>query len=550
MKAHTSGFKQNISRFGREIDVKISYTYNEEQIELGSEDINSVSPHYEGSILKSVMKQLDIDSNVEIPTNTLLNFQFGVKVGSLYEYVDYGNYIVKDIEKQEDTNSWRIVCYDKMLYAMKDYETPTINGSTITYPITIKNYISAICSHLGLTFKNASDTFVNYDKTIPQELYLSDTGNSLNFTFRDVLDDLAEVTASTICISDDDKLEIRYLNQTDETIDEEFLKEDNVNFGNLIGPVNTVILTRSGGSDKISISSPSTLSDDEKIAVEIIDNEIMNGNDRADYMAPILSKLLNFEYYVNDISSTGICYLDLCDMYNIKVGSNFYNCVMLNNEVNIEGGIEEIFNTDEILVSGENYKHIGNDDRKVDQAYIIVKKNEGEIEALVSRVGTIERKEGNDYQELLGKFQAVDDAIVDIDDYKTIVRQLQTDTYTKTEIQQIANGTGVNGVKVSAVITTSGMFDEDGMTYEKTNAPTKSTINEIGLNVKNQNDSSVLFAGYIDENNAPQDLLNKYGDYKNQTIVGTDNIIVNNYLNVGTHSRIQNYGNGTGIFWR
>ena len=168
---------------------------------------------------------------------------------------------------------------------------------------------------------------------------------------------------------------------------------------------------------------------------------------------------------------------------------------------------------------------------------------EGTVEIQTGQIEELTREENNNYQELLGKFQAVDESIATIDEIGIAVNQLQTNTYTKTEIQQIANGTGVDGVKVSAVISTSGTFDENGMTYEKTGAKTKTTINEVGVNVKDSSNNSLLFAGYVSSNN--QD----YTDYEGQTIVGTDNIIVKNYLNVGSHSRIQDYEDGTGIFY-
>lgn len=544
MRTHSSGFKENISRLGREIDFKITYTVNGTSYEIEADDLNSASLHYKGAILKSVMRQLDIDTNTSIPLETILTCQFGVKVNGIYEYINLGSFVVYSVEKTEDTNSFNYVCYDRMLYSMKNYET-----MNITYPITIRNYLSAICSHLGITFGSINDNFANYNKEIPNELYLSTDGTSLDYTFRDVLDEIAQATGSTICMNDNDELEVRYINNTNDTIDEEFLNDTNINFGEIFGPVNTVILSRSSG-DKISQSIPSDLADENKNAIEIENNQIMNDNNRADFIPEILNKLYGLEFCINDFASKGIVYYELCDKYNVKIGNITYPCIMFQEEVNVKQGLEEFVVSEAPETSETDYQYMSNDDRKVNQVYIIAKKNEGEINAVVSRVGNIETKEGNDYQELLKKFQPIDNALTDINEYKTAVEQLQTDTYTKTEIQQIANGTGVDGVKVSAVITESGTFDIDGMTYEKTNAPTKSTINEIGLNVKNQNNSSVLFAGYIDENNAPQDLLNKYGDYKNQTIVGTDNIIVNNYLNIGNHSRIQDYGNGTGIFWR
>lgn len=209
MKTHTNDYKNEIKQFGKEIDSKITFTSGGQTIELGKEDLNSITPHYEGSILKSVMKQLDVDSNVEIPEGTVINYQFGLKVNDNYEYLNFGNYVVYSVEKQEDTRSYKITCYDKMLYAMKDYESLGVE-----YPITIKDYLIAICDKLGLSLKN--DYFINYDKTIQSELYLDSDGNSLDYTFRDVLDEIAQATGSTVCINDDDELEVRYINNAGE----------------------------------------------------------------------------------------------------------------------------------------------------------------------------------------------------------------------------------------------------------------------------------------------------------------------------------------------
>ena len=95
MKAHTSSFKEQIKTMGRELDSKITYTLNGVNVELGGEQLNSITPTYQGALLKSVMKELDIDSNVYIPVGTILNYQFGVKVNGEYEYINYGNYVVE-----------------------------------------------------------------------------------------------------------------------------------------------------------------------------------------------------------------------------------------------------------------------------------------------------------------------------------------------------------------------------------------------------------------------------------------------------------------------
>ena len=63
MKTHTSNYKQNVKLFGRELDSIITYELDGDTIELGVNELNSITPSYNGSILKSVMKQLIIDSN-------------------------------------------------------------------------------------------------------------------------------------------------------------------------------------------------------------------------------------------------------------------------------------------------------------------------------------------------------------------------------------------------------------------------------------------------------------------------------------------------------
>ena len=115
MKTHTSKFKEDIKTFGKQLDSKITFEIDGVTQILTSEDLNGVTPTFQGAILKSVMKELDIDSNIDIPIGTEINYKFGVKLEGNFEYLDYGNYIVYSSEKQEDTSSYKIISYDKML---------------------------------------------------------------------------------------------------------------------------------------------------------------------------------------------------------------------------------------------------------------------------------------------------------------------------------------------------------------------------------------------------------------------------------------------------
>ena len=570
MKTHTQAFKNNIKLMGKELDSKIIYGLTE----LGSEELNSITPHYEGEILKSVMKQLDIDSNVDIPLETNLEYKLGLKVNNQYEYISFGKYIVYDVEKQEDTESYKITCYDKLLKSM----IPYVNLG-LTYPITIRDYLIAIFEYLDIDFANATDEFVNYDKEIPYELYLDAEGNDLGYTFRDVLDEISQVVAGTICINANDEAEIRYiektnnlpmgyievdyiesngsqyidtginaddklrvildmqlteggtLNQTNigaiykgtgnvyaryhsmisnnkfviynktsnkqlgdsdyerhifdfdalnhiysvdnnsieydfgefdttlsyylfarhsnqsnlqylsymkifsckmyydeilvrnfipcikisdnkigmydlvndvfyenegtnefiygkvlsDEINEEYLKDVNVKFGQKYGPVNAIVLSRSAEADNIALRDEGSIVLNGLCEIKISENQIMNFNDRDGYLQEIFDELNGLEYYINDFKSTGIGYLDLCDRYNVVVGENIYSCVMFNDEVIVTQGLEENIFTEMPDESETDYKKVDKTDRKINQAISMVDKQNLIITNLVSQ---------------------------------------------------------------------------------------------------------------------------------------------------------------------
>ena len=373
MKTHTNNFKQEIKRFGRQVDSKITIG----STVLGKNELNAVTPSYQGALLKSVMKELNIDSNVDIPLNSILNYKFGVKVNGEYEYLNFGNYVVYKVEKQEDTRSYNITCYDKMLYSMVEYKALQ-HGQ---FPMTIREYLKNLCLDCGLTFKNENDEFANYDKILEDDPY-----SELEYTYRDVFDELSQVTASTICLDDNDKVEVRYITETNDVIDEEYLKDVNVNFGEKYGKINSIVLSRSGESDNVYLRDETSVRQDGLCELKIIDNQIMNFNNRSDYLPDILEKLNGLEYYLNDFTSTGITYYDVCDRYSVKVGDKTYSCVMFNDEINVTQGLEEIVYTEMPKETQTDYTKADKTDRKINQAYIIVDKQNQEIQALASKV--------------------------------------------------------------------------------------------------------------------------------------------------------------------
>lgn len=431
MKCVSNKFKEEIKKYGRQIDIIISYADNEGEHLLDSDVLFSITPTVNGNILRSVMKQLSFESSVKVPKDTIINVKFGVQVdlsltvaevhnmkvsrlNSLqvaylsnnlkgFEYVSLGNYIVsKEPEYNADTLSYNHICYDKMLYSMKDYKK-----LNITYPITIREYINKICESIGLTFKNSNNTFANYNKQIKLDLY-----DGYDYKYRDILDELAQVTASTICINENtDELEIRYLNDTQDTIDEDYLKDINVKFEERYGPVNSIVLSRSAESDNVFLQNEISIEQNGLCELKIIDNQIMNDNDRSDFLPDILEKINGLNYYINDFNSTGIVWYELCDKYTVSIEDKLYNCVLFNDEIKITQGLEETIYTEVPEVTKTDYSKSDKTDRKINKAYIMVDKQNQKITQLISQTTQHEEKLTQVEQDIDSIKQSVEDII-------------------------------------------------------------------------------------------------------------------------------------------
>lgn len=444
MKNVSEKFIKEITSYGRMLDTIITYTINGKEYFLDSDTLFSVTPHFEGNILKSVMKQLDIESSVAIPKDTVINVKFGVqvdlsltvaevhamKVNRLneipvnllssglkgFEYIDLGNYIVsKDAEYNADTMSYSHTCYDKMLSSMKDYE-----DMKITFPIKVKDYIKKLCDYIGLTFASYNDNFANCDKELTADYY---TG--YYYTFRDVLDELAQVTASTICINSNDELEIRYIPKKSAIeLNEDYFKDTNVTFDNLYGPINSIVLSRSGESDNIYLQDEESIENNGLCELKIIDNQIMNYNDRSDYLPAILEKLNGLTYCTNNFDSRGICFLDLCDRYTANVHGKLYDCVLFNDEIKITQGLEETIYTEMPTETKTDYTKADKTDQKINKAYIIMDKVNKKLESVISEVDETSKKVTKIEQTV----DSISQKVSDIEDLTRTAEEIKTVT--------------------------------------------------------------------------------------------------------------------------
>ena len=265
MRKHTKEFKSSISTFGRELDSKITVLGTE--LILETEDLFSITPITNSTLLKTVMKEVDFESKKQIGIGQEVNIKSGVKVNGEYEYIDYGNYSVYKSEYKAETDTYSHICYDKMLKTMIDY-TPL----DITYPINLREYINAIATKCGLEFADKNSTFANYNTSINEDHF-----SNGNYTFRDVLDYIAQLVGGWLCINDNDELEIRY---PELARNYDKVSSENVSFtSNVEDEIDTIIVD--GKSTQATSTNPVSPSPDYPSEIECVKGKNLFDKDNA-----------------------------------------------------------------------------------------------------------------------------------------------------------------------------------------------------------------------------------------------------------------------------
>lgn len=141
----------------------------------------------------------------------------------------------------------------------------------------------------------------------------------------------------------------------------------------------------------------------------------MNFNNRSDYLQGILNALNGLYYYLNDFNSTGILYYEVGDLYNVQIGENSYQCLMLNDEVNVTTGIEEIIHTDMPEKSETDYDKADKTDIRINKTYLIVDKQNQTIESVVNNVSA----QNNKISQITQTVDEINSKIQDIADITT-----------------------------------------------------------------------------------------------------------------------------------
>ena len=503
------GFKEAINEYGKQITA--SFVYN--GVLYRDEQILSMNPHYEGSLLKTVMKCLNIELDVELLTetsaivglaiagkavagvseatdeNTIKSPKFGVKApsDSDYSYIEYGTYLIKESKKDEESKVVSLECYDLMLQSMIPYDL------TLDYTngITVKGFLDAICDRLG--WKKGYTAFYNCDVLIEEEKY------DPSDTFRDALDDIAEVAGGMIGFVDD-ALTVIYPTNSGEVIDEENLKT--LTIGKKYGPINSIVLSRTPQEDNLYRQDDNSIAENGITEIRIENNQIMDSH-REDFFGGICDALFGLSFELYELESFGIGYINFGEFFAIKTADGVeHKTLMLCDDLQITQGVTETSHMEEQKATATDYSAASETDKTLRKTILRVDKQDNKITALVSKTD----KMAGDLAEVTKKAElSIDPESVNI------------------KISEAIGG-------IDSITTATGYrFDKDGLNIHKDGEEMHNTLDNKGMYVR-KNSTDILTA--------------------DSEGVNAVNLTARKFLVVGNNARFEDYSsNRTACFY-
>ena len=297
---------------------------------------------------------------------------FGVKLpNSEYEYLNYGSFLITEITNVKDTGVTTVVGYDRMIRSMTNY-----NELSVTYPIGLYDYTVELCNSFGMAlYNNSFDVHNNWQ--INEDLWKNIDG----ITYRDILQQIAQVTCTTVIIKDD-KIYFKPITETNETLTYDNMLK--LKLEPIYGEINSVVLARTPQEDNIYMRDENSIEANGLTEWRIENNEIID-KDRDNAITPIYNALHGITYYPFETNTEGLGWYEIGDNFDIVNDlEEEFNTTLFNFSITIDGGIKETLKTIANTKTQTQYQYATTIAKRVKNTEIVTNKQQQYIDALVS----------------------------------------------------------------------------------------------------------------------------------------------------------------------
>lgn len=393
--------------------------------DLAPTSINEMRYYFDGALYRSVMRCLEVKL-IGNQTEKARKGYFLGEIGLTLTHpegdsikIKYGSFcIAEEPEYDAAQNLTSIIAYDGLYPSMQPYDI-----SLWKQGITLKEFLVAILKQCEIPYDADSlSLMANADKVITSEKYLDIENDSTEaaYTYRDILDEIAKASGVTFAFKNSlggnpAKLYAIKPTESGYVIDESNLRS--VTIGAKYGPVKGVVLSREPQEDNVYY--PSNLSDSQT-AVKISNVELIedSSNDeyRKQFAKGIYDNVTGTEYYLYELDSFGIGFLNFGDIFTLKVcertngtigDEKEYKTIFMRTDMTVSQGVKEKSKLEAPQATSTDYSAAESaSDKLLKKAMIKVDKQEQRITSLV--------KESNEkFSEFTQTVNGLDGKIVD-----------------------------------------------------------------------------------------------------------------------------------------
>ena len=326
---------------------------------------------FDGQLFKTIMKQVEITvKNANEIKDKDINFQYGLFINNKFEYIDLGNYFIKDIEDSKKKDEITVTGYDRMIRFMKTFKQSELQ---LIYPCKMLKLVQKMCEVCGVELY--STDFYNADIDVEKDFFTAQ-----ELTYRDVLEKIAQTTLTTAFIEDNKLNLYKVSDDAIEKIDKSYLTD--LTIKEKFGPANVLVLGRGDVEDNIEETDEKSIEENGRCEIRFDENEFIEFQ-REKVIKGMFEQIKGLEYYSFEASDVGIMWLKPCTC--IELGDredNFYKSYYLKANITINTGIVSDSEAEILEESNTEYKVTTKEEKRTLKVERLAKKNEGLIQDL------------------------------------------------------------------------------------------------------------------------------------------------------------------------
>lgn len=351
---------------------------------------------FDGQLFKTIMKQVEITvKNANEIKDKDINFQYGLFINNKFEYIDLGNYFIKDIEDNKKKDEITVTGYDRMIRFMKTFKQSELQ---LTYPCKMLKLVQKMCEVCGVELY--STDFYNADLDVEEDFFTAQ-----ELTYRDVLEKIAQATLTTAFIEDNKLNLYKVSNDAIEKIDKSYLTD--LTIKEKFGPANALVLGRGDVEDNIEETDEKSIAQNGRCEIRFDENEFIEFQ-RKKVIKGMFEQIKGLEYYSFEASDVGVMWLKPCAC--IELGDkedSSYKSYYLKANITINTGISSDMGSDLIEETNTEYRVTTKEEKKTLKVERLAKKNEGLIQDLVEETTENSKKITKHEQDINGITQNV-----------------------------------------------------------------------------------------------------------------------------------------------